>query len=67
MLKIYCDICEKEIDKTKELMGSFRYVERKLDFVKHKPERVVKEVELILCEKCVDGAKSYFEGQKNVK
>jgi len=66
MLKVFCDICNKEIDRGKD-MGSFKYIERKIDFVKHKPERVVREVELMLCESCTEGAKKYFEGQKNIK
>ena len=66
MIKVFCDICGNEIKKEKELVGSFKCLERKLDFVKHKPERTIREIELVLCEKCVDGAKKYFEGQKNL-
>lgn len=67
MIKVFCDICNKEIDREKETIGFFKYLERKLDFVKHLPNRVIKEVEIMLCEECTTGARKYFEGQKNIQ
>jgi len=65
-IKIYCDICEEQILPNEE-NGKLIYIEKTFQLLKGKNEPAVRQTELIFCDKCIRGLRSYIHNQRAVQ
>jgi len=59
MIKIYCDVCGKEISDTEE-SGKLVVLERTIFFLKHQKQSDLKPKEFFLCSDCIKAIKDFM-------
>jgi hypothetical protein len=66
MIKIFCDVCGEVITQQEE-SGQLVYAEKTFQLFKGKQEPAIKKTEMVFCEKCIRGLRSYIHNQRDVQ
>ena len=66
MIIYKCDLCGGEIKQGEE-NGTFTAMEKTILYdEKHQAQQGFKKTELLFCQQCLKGIRSYLDGQKNL-
>ncbi len=63
MIKIFCDVCGKEIIDRNEI-GNFKIQEKNFAFIKHQKQDQMRVQEFIFCVDCARKIREYFSNLK---
>jgi len=66
MVIIKCDVCSEVITPNEE-SGQLVYAEKTFQMFKGKQEPAMRKTEMVFCEKCIRGLRSYLHGQREVQ
>jgi hypothetical protein len=65
-IKIFCDVCNETITPNEE-SGQLVYAEKTFQLFKGKQEPAIKKTEMVFCEKCIRGLRSYIHNQRGAQ